>query len=104
MSDLASPNVHHGFIDKIWGDWQEKGISFKKYIYYTDTTLMPGTIYSPTDVHDLDNQPYCVKVWYQEPKQDCKINGQSISITKVARMSVKERLQLSPSPLPPIPQ
>ena len=40
MSDLASPNapeffLHHGFIDKIWGDWQEKGISFEQHdIYY----------------------------------------------------------------------
>ena len=79
MSDLhgASPNapeffLHHGFIDKIWGDWQEKGISFKQHEYYGNSTSMPGTIYSPRDVHDLDNQPYCVKVCYQEPTQDCE--------------------------------
>lgn len=109
MNSYESSNApefffHHGFVDKIWGDWQEKGISFKRHKYYKNTTSMPGTIYSPRDVHDLDYQPYCVKVCYQEPKQDCKINGKIISITKVARMSVKERLQLSPSPLPPIPQ
>ena len=65
---------------------------------------MPGTIYSPRDVHDLDDQPYCVKVCYQEPKQNCKINGRSISVTKVARMSLAERLRLSPNPLPEIPE
>ena len=109
MSRSESPNApefffHHGFVDKIWGDWQEKGINFKQHEYCSNTTKMPGTIYSPRDVYDLNHQPNCVKVCYQEPKQDCKINGKIISITKVVRMSVKERLQLSPSPLPPIPQ
>ena len=96
--------LHHGFIDKIWGDWQENGISFKQREYYSNTTSMPGTIYSPRDVHNLDDQPYCVKVCYQEPKQDCKINGKGFSISKVAKMSVRERLQLNPNPLPEIPR
>ena len=108
MSRVQSSNApefffHHGFIDKIWGDWQEKGISFKQHEYYTNTTSMPNTIYSPTDVHDLDDQPYCVQVCYQEPTQECVINGKKFSIAEVSRLSVAERLKLSPTPVPEIP-
>ena len=109
MSSLESSNApefffHHGFIDKIWGDWQEKGFSFKRHEYYRNTTAMPGTIYNPRDVHDLEDQPYCVKICYQEPKQDCKIDGRSVSIEEMSRMSVEDRLHLDPTPIPEIPQ
>ena len=56
MSTRESPNApefffHHGFIDKIWGDWQEKGHSHKKiHRYYNDVTTIPGTVYSPRDI------------------------------------------------------
>ena len=93
---------HHGFVDKIWGDWQEKGINFRQHEYYQNTMSMPNTIYSPRDVHNLDDQPYCVKVCYQEPKRHCKINGRDVSILKVASMSIQERLKLNPNPLPEI--
>ena len=96
--------LHHGFIDKIWGDWQEKGVEFLQHEYYGNTTSMPGTIYSPKDLHNLDNQPYCVKVCYQQPQQECNINGRNISIEQVSRMSKAERLKLSPNPLPEIPK
>ena len=109
MATAESPNApefffHHGFVDKIWGDWQEKGINFRQHAYYHNTTSMPNTIFSPKHVHDLDDQPYCVKVCYQEPKQYCKINGIYISVLKVAKMSVKERLKLNPNPLPEFPE
>ena len=107
MSSRESSNapeffLHHGFIDKIWADWQEKGITFKRHKYYTDTTSMPGTNYTPRDVHDLDDQPYCVKVFYQEPKQKCNIGGRMFSVVQVAKMSRKDRIQLSPNPIPEI--
>ena len=109
MSSLESSNApefffHHGFIDKIWADWQEKGITFRRHEYYTNTTSMPGTIYTPRDVHDLDDQPYCVKVCYQEPKQECNIDGRMVSVEEVARMSREDRLRLDPAPVPEIPQ
>ena len=44
-----------------------------------------------------------LKVCYQEPKQDCKMD-RSISVEEVARMSVEDCLQLDPSPIPEIPQ
>ena len=109
MSGLESSNApefffHHGFVDKIWGDWQEKGLSFKQHEYYRNTTSMPGTIYSPRDVHDIENQPYYVKVCYDEPKQPCRIGGLSLSMSEVTRMSVAARRRLDPTPVPEIPQ
>ena len=109
MSGVLASNapeffLHHGFIDKIWGDWQDKGVEFLQHEYYGNTTSMPGTIYSPKDLHNLDNQPYCVKVCYQQPQQECNINGKKISVTQVSQMSKAERLKLSPNPLPDIPK
>ena len=109
MSGWLSPNapeffLHHDFIDKIWGDWQEKGVEFLQHEYYGNTTTMPGTIYSPKDLYNLDNQPYCVKVCYQQPQQECNINGRNISIEQVSQMSKAECLKLSPNPLPEIPK
>jgi len=107
MNTKGSPNapeffLHHGFIDKIWGDWQLKGIEYKQHEYYGNTTSMPGTIYSPTDVYCLDEQPYSVKVHYDDPKQMCKVGGVTISRANISRLSISERLQLSPTPLPNI--
>ena len=109
MRGSESPNApefffHHGFIDKIWANWQEKGITFKQHMYSSNTTSMPGTIYTPRDVYDLDNQPYCVKVCYQEPEQECNIGGRMLSVGEVAKMSRVERLRLSPNSILEIPQ
>jgi len=95
---------HHGFIDKIWGDWQEKGHNYKIHHYYNDVTAMPGTVYSPRDVYDLDNQPYYVKVYYEEPDQPCTLGGRSFTAEQIARLSKSARLRLDPTPVPPIPR
>ena len=95
---------HHGFIDKIWGDWQEKGHSYKIHQYYNDVTAMPGTVYSPRDVHDLDNQPYFVKVHYEEPDQPCTLAGRKFTTEQIASLSVSARLRLDPTPVPEIPR
>ena len=96
--------LHHGFIDKIWGDWQEKGHSYKIHHYRSDTSSMPGTVYSPRDVHDLDNQPYFVKVHYEEPDTPCSIGGHKFSSEQLARLSVSARRRLNPKPVPAIPR
>jgi len=108
MRGLESSNapeffLHHGFIDKIWGDWQEKGLSYKIHRYYNDVTTMPGTVYSPRDVYDLDNQPYYVKVYYEEPDQPCTLGGRSFTAEQIASFSKSARLRLDPTPVPPIP-
>jgi len=110
MSTRESPNApefffHHGFIDKIWGDWQEKGHSYKKiHRYYNDVTAMPGTVYSPRDVHDLNNQPYYVKVYYEEPDEPCILAGQRFTAKQISSLSVSARLHLDPTPALQIPR
>ena len=48
--------LHHGFIDKIWDDWQKRSEGHMAY-YGSISTPMTATIYSPKDVNDLKNQP-----------------------------------------------
>ena len=97
--------VHHTFIDKLWGDWQDKGIEYKQKEYYHNNTKMPGTVYSPRDVYDLNNLPNYVKVSYEQPKQGCKLPGVGIvAMSDIANMTVQERLRLDPNPLPPVPK
>ena len=108
MATIASSNapeffLHHGFIDKIWRDWQLKGLWYKRHEYYGNTTMMPGTVFSPRDVYNLQNQPYYVKVHHDEPSQLCQVAGESLSMANISSMSLLERLRLNPRPLPNIP-
>ena len=68
--------LHHGFIDKIWADWQNKGPAYKNLPYYTtNNTPMPGPFsYSPSDVFDLENQPGCVRVCVEPSSRPCRLN------------------------------
>ncbi len=68
--------LHHGFIDKLWADWQNKGLAFKHLVYYSQNTdSMPGAFgYSPRVVYDLDNQPGCVRVCIEPSARPCHIN------------------------------
>ena len=53
--------LHHGFVDKIWWDWQRQGSSrmFNEY-FVSQTQHMPTTMYRSYDFLDLNNQPECV--------------------------------------------
>ena len=109
MVTIASSNapeffLHHGFVDKIWRDWQLKGLEYKRHEYYGNTTTMPGTIFSPRDVHDLDDQPYYVRVHHDEPTQMCEVANMSLPMANISSLSMSERLRLNPRPLPEIPQ
>ncbi len=60
--------LHHGFIDKLWADWQNKGLEYLHLEYYSQNTdSMPATTYSPSEVYELANQPGCVRVCIQQP-------------------------------------
>lgn len=59
--------LHHGFIDKLWADWQYKGIEYLELpLYSKNNTEMPGGA-TPSEVYNLLNQPGCVKVCIQNP-------------------------------------
>ena len=54
-------------------------------------------IYSPRDLHDLDNQPHSVKVHYEESNQQCKVAGRTLSNSSITTMLLQTRLHLDPS-------
>ena len=67
--------LHHGFIDKIWSSWQNRGPAFKNLPFYSlNTEVMPGTSYSPRDLYDLNNQPGCVRVCMEPSSRPCRID------------------------------
>lgn len=58
--------LHHGFIDKLWTDWQEKVVA-NKFQYYTNIIFtMPGSERFPWEYLDVDELPGGVKVLYQK--------------------------------------
>ena len=68
--------LHHGFIDQVWAQWQNKGPSFKNLPHYSQNSdAMPGAYgNAPRDVYDLDSQPGCVHVCVQPPSRPCRVN------------------------------
>ena len=68
--------LHHGFIDKIWADWQNKGPNFKNLPYYSQNTdPMPAAFdHSPSNVYDLNSQPGCVRVCIEPSARPCRLN------------------------------
>ena len=60
--------LHHGFVDKIWWDWQKQSNAHKFNTYFlTQTMLMTSTTYRSKDFLDLNNQPECVCAEYESP-------------------------------------
>lgn len=58
---------HHGFLDKLWGDWQRRGYKFKHQYFHDVHNDLPGANVSGANYIDLDNQPMCVKVIQDQP-------------------------------------
>lgn len=69
-NSAASPEffLHHGFVDKLWSDWQNQNRSHV-FIerFMSQTTRMPSTEYFSKDFLDLRDQPGCVCVVYRDP-------------------------------------
>ena len=61
--------LHHGFVDKIWDDWQKKSHEHKHAYYPSLTEDMPGTNLKPSELIDLSKQPGDIRVEY-EPFQE----------------------------------
>ena len=57
--------LHHGFIDKLWDDWQKKSENHKNVYFPTLTQFMPGSEVLPRGVLDLSSQPGGVRAEYQ---------------------------------------
>jgi hypothetical protein len=70
--------LHHGFVDKIWWDWQKQSNAHKFHTYFrTQTKYMISTPYRSRHFLDLNNQPDCVCAEYVQPKASVisSING-----------------------------
>ena len=68
MDAASAPEFipHHGFIDKIWSDWQKRG---NNETYFQDIEeVLPGTNYFPREMLDLENLPGGICVVYEDPK------------------------------------
>ena len=58
---------HHGFLDKIWFDWQKRGAAFKFHYFRSVRTPMPGADHHfGREYMDLANQPMCVRAVYDD--------------------------------------
>ena len=57
--------LHHGFIDKLWADWQKK--KGNKFEYYPEISfIMPGSDRFPWEYLDVDQLPGDVRVLYED--------------------------------------
>ena len=59
--------LHHGFVDKIWDDWQKKSDAHLNAFFPTINEVMPGTQVLPREVVNLLSQPGGVRAEYQQP-------------------------------------
>lgn len=80
--------LHHGFVDKIWSDWQKKGASYKK-AYFKGIINLYGISprLRPHNLSDLSKQPGGVCVIYEDPHHDnyklCHKSLASLSIAEI---------------------
>ncbi|XP_028405796.1 uncharacterized protein LOC114528377 [Dendronephthya gigantea] len=72
--------LHHGFIDKIWWDWQKKSDTRKFHDYFRNQAeTMSSTSYHSRDLLDLNAQPGCVCAEYVNPRSAAYRNVQGLS-------------------------
>ena len=98
--------LHHGFIDKLWSDWQNKGSDYKfDPVYAQNFSAMPGAYgYRPVDVFDLQNQPGCISVCLEQPILPCKIPTTYAPICPASITSVAKLANLIPRPVTGVPE
>ena len=77
IDSAAAPEffLHHGFVDKIWADWQKKSAAHKNAYFPTLNGKVIHTPYYPSQLIDLNNQPGGVRVVYQEPRYYGRVYG-----------------------------
>lgn len=59
--------LHHGFIDKIWFEWQEKGPTYLNAYFPSQNILLGGTEFEPRDWINSSSLPGCIGVDYDRP-------------------------------------
>ena len=61
--------LHHGFIDKIWADWQKRSSAHHNAFFPGINERLPSTPYTPSQLINLKTQPGRVRVEYQNPNR-----------------------------------
>ena len=71
IDSAAAPEffLHHGFIDKIWADWQKNSYAHHNAYFPSVKGNMPGSQISPADILDLEKQPGETRVEYEDPQK-----------------------------------
>ncbi|XP_028411548.1 uncharacterized protein LOC114534193 [Dendronephthya gigantea] len=86
---------HHGFIDKIWSDWQEKGNDYQfSSLFMGIDAKMLATAYLPRDYLDLKHMPGGVCVKYEDPRR--------VVFENLKGLSFEELKNIPSQPLPEI--
>ncbi|CAH3040441.1 unnamed protein product, partial [Porites evermanni] len=99
IDSAAAPEffLHHGFIDKIWDDWQKKSEAHKNVFFSTINQIMPGTQLLPRAVIDLSSQPGGVIVEYLAPRASTSAVNllRSFRLSKLKRLRRRRRRRFS---------
>ena len=61
---------HHAFLDKIWSNWQDRGPKYKYAYYWRINKILPGGNHFGWEFMDLQNQPHCIRVLYEESRNE----------------------------------
>lgn len=82
--------LHHGFIDKIWDDWQKESFDHKDAFFPTVDTHMPGSDVLPVELIDLSSQPGDVRVEYLSTNAEVQAQSRFRSKLKSVSLSFSE--------------
>lgn len=71
IDSAAAPEffLHHGFIDKIWDEWQRKSDAHRNAFFPDINEAMPGSELQPREIVNLLSQPGGARVEYQASKK-----------------------------------
>lgn len=61
---------HHAFLDKIWSNWQDHGPKYKFIYFKKINKRLPGGAHFGWEFMDLQHQPHCIQVLYDEPIEE----------------------------------
>ena len=91
--------LHHGFIDKLWSDWQEKSLDHHNAHFSTKINAMTSAgSTSPVDVIDNYNLPDGVSVCYattDNPLEDIAIELRSLNPALLDKVPRSEFLSMT---------
>lgn len=85
--------LHHGFVDKLWSDWQKKGTNYKN-AYFKGIIYLYGISprMGPWNLRDLSKQPGGTCVIYEDPHhKNYKLCHESLSSLTISEIDAIPR-------------